>query len=176
MVRISVIDTGIGILEANISKLFNPFERIGAEKSDTEGTGLGLAVVKKLTMAMGGNIGVESVPGEGSTFWIEFPICEAIKKGRDQILTYGELIAKDADKSGLILYIEDNASNVALVREILSSQRPKIQLVTDPLGLNTIPLALEYRPNMIFLDLNLPDIHGSEVLEMLQTNEEVPPE
>ena len=172
MVRISVIDTGIGILEANISKLFNPFERIGAEKSDTEGTGLGLAVVKKLTMAMGGNIGVESVPGEGSTFWIEFPICEAIKKGRDQILTYGELIAKDADKSGLILYIEDNASNVALVREILSSQRPKIQLVTDPLGLNTIPLALEYRPNMIFLDLNLPDIHGSEVLEMLQTNEE----
>jgi PAS domain S-box-containing protein len=77
-IRISIKDTGQGIATENLHKLFNPFERIGAEKTDTEGTGLGLSVVKKLVDAMEGQIGVESEPGVGSTFWVEFPLNEDI--------------------------------------------------------------------------------------------------
>ncbi len=73
MVRVSISDTGAGIEQEDIGKLFLPFERIGAEKTDAEGTGLGLALVKELMIAMGGFTGVESVPGKGSTFWIELP-------------------------------------------------------------------------------------------------------
>ncbi|MEI6901434.1 MAG: HAMP domain-containing sensor histidine kinase, partial [Bacteroidota bacterium] len=73
-VRISISDTGIGISPENLPKLFQPFERIGAEKTETEGTGLGLTVVKKLMDVMGGDVGVESAPNEGSTFWIELPL------------------------------------------------------------------------------------------------------
>ena len=72
--RISVIDTGPGIKPALIQKLFTPFERIGAEKTNTEGSGLGLTVVRKLVEAMNGRVGVDSTLGKGSTFWIELPL------------------------------------------------------------------------------------------------------
>ena len=171
-VRISVIDTGIGISVIDLPKLFNPFERIGADKTETEGTGLGLSVVKKLIGAMGGNIGVESVYGEGSTFWIEFPMSEGVKESYEEPSSSEDITLKIRHESGIILYIEDNTSNVVLVEEIVSSQRSNIRLVSNSFGLNTLPLAIEYRPDMIFLDLNLPDIHGSEVLRMLQANDE----
>ena len=74
VIRISISDTGMGIAAGDIPKLFQPFERIGAEKTETEGTGLGLVVVKQLMNAMGGTVGVESNPGQGSTFWIELPM------------------------------------------------------------------------------------------------------
>ncbi len=168
-VRISIRDNGMGIAEEDIPKLFNPFERIGAEKTETEGTGLGLSVTKKLVDAMGGTIGVESVLGSGSTFWVEFPLSE--KYSDEKVGMLGSLEQKLTNKSGLILYIEDNASNVELVVEILETQRSDIRLLTDPNGLSTVPLATEYKPDLILLDLNLPDIHGSEVLKSLQNDE-----
>jgi signal transduction histidine kinase len=75
-IRISILDDGIGIKPENIEKLFKPFERIGTEKHENEGTGLGLTVVKKLMEAMLGSFGAESVYGKGSTFWIELPLAE----------------------------------------------------------------------------------------------------
>jgi len=170
-VRISVKDSGIGISSSDIPKLFNPFERIGAEKTDTEGTGLGLSVVKKLTVAMGGEIGVESVVGEGSTFWVEFPLSEGGNTVTGKIAPYQGSIRMGEYKQGVILYIEDNASNIVLVEEIISSQRSNIRLITNTFGQNALPLALEFKPDIILLDLNLPDIHGSEVLKNLQSNE-----
>lgn len=166
MVRISITDTGIGISEEFIPKLFIPFERIGADKTTIEGTGLGLSVVKKLMDAMGGKLGVESKPDLGSTFWIELPHVDsqlesAVKSGN---LTGNESLV---GKKGLILYIEDNLSNIDLVAQILQNQRSDIELVTDTNGRKAVELAIEHKPDLILLDLNLPDVHGSKVLEQL---------
>jgi PAS domain S-box-containing protein len=170
-VRISVTDTGMGIAKDDIHKLFLPFERIGAEKTETEGSGLGLAVVKKIMDVMSGCINVESEPGEGSTFWIEIPYShnylEATGKGAD--FQSGD---SNTSKSmaGTILYIEDNESNVELVDQILTTQRSNIQLISDKYGRNAVKLALKHKPDLIFLDLDLPDMHGTDALTQLLSN------
>ena len=170
-VRISVTDTGWGISAEDIPKLFKPFERIGAEKTETEGTGLGLAVVKKLMDAMSGIIGVESTPGVGSTFWIELPQCQSPLEIIDKTGILLAETSKSPSKTGTILYIEDNVSNIELVEQVLSTQRPHIRLITNKNGRLAMPLAIEYEPDLILLDLDLPDIHGTEVLRLLKDEE-----
>lgn len=171
MVRLSVTDTGNGIAPESIPKLFTPFERIGADKTSTEGTGLGLSVVKKLIEAMGGNYGVESTFGKGSTFWIELPQSESQMEKAAKSGNLEQSNGKIDGKTGTILYIEDNRSNIELIEQILSSQRADIELITDIHGKKALPLAIEHKPDLILLDLNLPDIHGSKVLEQLQSVE-----
>ena len=170
-VRILIRDTGIGIKSEDISRLFNPFERIGADKTETEGTCLGLAVAKKLVEAMGGTLGVESQVGLGSLFWIELPKSNG---QLERLENTGQLIAdgQKPETSGKILLVEDNPSNVELVEQILMSQRPGIQMVTTINGMDAVKLAVEHAPDLILLDLNLPDIHGSKVLEQLLQNEQ----
>lgn len=171
MVRLSVTDTGNGIAPEFIPKLFTPFERIGADKTSTEGTGLGLSVVKKLMEAMGGNYGVESTFGKGSTFWIELPQSESQMEKAAKSGNLEQSNGKIDGKTGTILYIEDNRSNIELIEQILSSQRADIELITDIHGKKALPLAIAHKPDLILLDLNLPDIHGSKVLEQLQSVE-----
>jgi PAS domain S-box-containing protein len=167
-IRISFTDTGLGIAEKDILKLFTPFERIGADKTAIEGTGLGLVVVKKLMEAMDGQLGVTSKLGEGSTFWIELPQVENVLKFGQKPLELNETMAAT---SGTILYIEDNAANLELVEVILSKHRPGIKLISSMYGKQTLSLAVQYAPDLILLDLNLPDIHGSEVIDILKGNE-----
>ena len=169
-IRISVTDTGKGIKPEYLEKLFLPFERIGAEKTETEGTGLGLTVVKKLMDAMGGQFGVVSTPGEGSTFWIELQFTQSQKSLSG---LHGNALSGETAlpvKTGTILYIEDNVSNAELVKDIISDHRPAIQLVSSMYGVTAVSLAAEYKPDLILLDLDLPDIHGSKVLGNLQAD------
>ena len=168
LIRISITDTGWGISAGDIPKLFKPFERIGAEKTETEGTGLGLAVVKKLMDAMGGFVGVESNPGAGSTFWIELPQSTHGNNDIDEHTAIQAIALKSENTSGTILYIEDNVSNIELVSQILSLERPHIHLITNKNGRMAVPLAIEHAPDIILLDLDLPDIHGAEVFEFLK--------
>ncbi len=167
-VRISVTDTGIGIPAESIPKLFKPFERIGAEQSAEEGSGLGLTVVKKLTEAMNGTIEVESTPEKGSKFWIDLPQAESQLKSVEKLEDTG--IYGQENKKGTILYIEDNQPNIELIEQILLYQRPNIRLITNTTGRETIQLANENSPDLIILDLNLPDIHGSEVMKNLKND------
>ena len=173
-IRIKIADNGPGIDPAKISKLFTPFERLGAENSAVEGTGLGLSVVKQYTSLMGGICGVESKLNEGSIFWIELPKTNSIVEN----LKVNEPITKvdehETEKNqSLVLYIEDNSSNVDLVSQILLTMRPNVKLITSVYGKETLALANEHKPNLILLDLNLPDIHGSEVVELLKNDEKI---
>ena len=170
-IRISISDTGIGISQEDIHRLFTPFERVGAAKTQIEGTGLGLAVVKKLIGAIGGFVGMESVLGQGSTFWVELPQAEDQLKRIQTSAMQEELKPDLFEKHGTVLYIEDNVSNVELIKQILASQRPGVKLENNMYGMQATKLAIEYMPDLILLDLDLPDIHGSKVLGLLQDNE-----
>ncbi|MDP3359191.1 MAG: PAS domain S-box protein [Lutibacter sp.] len=169
-VRISITDTGKGIAQEELSKLFTPFQRIGKEISAVEGTGLGLAVSKKLTEAMDGTIGIESEVGKGSTFWIELPRSISQIESHLMDVVFDEMPSNLTNKSGTILYIEDNISNQELVKQILEMQRQDIKLITGFYGKDTLKLAFDYKPSLILLDLDLPDMHGSKVLELLKKN------
>jgi len=165
-VRLSVSDTGPGINPDLIDRLFTPFDRLDAETSGIEGTGLGLALSRGLIEAIGGTMGVESTVGSGSTFWIELP---SVKSPRATIsLTPPALAVNTADAAeSTVLYIEDDVANVQLVERLLI-QRPNINLITSLLGGQGVELAQHYRPDLILLDVHLTDLHGFEVLERLQ--------
>jgi PAS domain S-box-containing protein len=169
-VRISISDTGKGILPEDMGKLFQAFERIGADRTETEGTGLGLMVVKKLAEVMGGSVGVDSVVGTGSTFWIELPLTEDRKAVTSQITGPSAPEMPATQQGATILYIEDNLSNLELVEDILAEHRPEIRLISSIHGKQALKLALEHAPGLILLDLNLPDVHGMEVLEQLSSD------
>ena len=171
VVRVSIKDTGIGINEKDISKLFTPFERIGAENTDVEGTGLGLAVVKELIHVLDGHVGVNSQLGEGTTFWFELPKCtsEILDHTPEEIIGTEHTIANERTAS--ILYVEDNAMNISLVEDIFKLSRPMYELFTTVYGGEAVELAIKHHPKLILLDLDLPDIHGSEVIVQLRENE-----
>jgi PAS domain S-box-containing protein len=167
--RISVRDTGAGIPVDKLARLFTPFDRLGAEQSPVEGTGLGLALCQRLVQAMHGTIGVSSTLGDGSTFWLELPQSdsplqklEAAKSG---------VAGEDArsTETRRILYIEDNFSNVTLVEQMLG-ERPALELMTAMQGRVGLELARKHAPDLILLDMHLPDIPGWQVLAQLKAD------
>jgi len=170
LIRVSITDNGSGISPEDLKKIFTPFERLGAEKTETEGSGLGLTVVKKLIEAMGGHIGAESIKETGSTFWFELPQDECKLVNIDQA-TLSEMSSSLSSKKGKILYIEDTISNIELVEQIIASQRSGIKLVTSMNGKDVVKLVSEIVPDLILLDLNLADTYGSEVISRILAEE-----
>ncbi len=168
-IRISVKDSGAGLSPEKLAQLFQSFNRLGQEASGEEGTGIGLVVSKRLVELMEGTIGVESVVGTGSVFWIELisegdPHAEYIKAACD---TIAESPFAAGTHSRLLLYVEDNPANLKLIEQLIT-RRPDMRLLTAQNGRDGINLARASMPDVILMDINLPGINGIEAMKILR--------
>lgn len=150
--------------------MFEPFERLGAELTGIEGTGLGLALSKRLVEAMGGSITLASERGAGTTFVVELNTAQAPGPSQSAPTTARSprLIRREVG-SPRILYIEDNLANLKLVERILEGE-PAVELVPAMQATLGLELAREHRPEVIVLDLHLPDMPGEELLRRLKAD------
>ena len=166
-IRLVVTDTGAGIPAERQKELFEPFHRLGAEHTDVEGTGIGLALSRRLVEAMGGNIGFTSEVGRGSTFWIEFPT--TAETAPVQISADVDAAAAPRAKAGgySLLYVEDNPANLRLMEHLVSTL-PNVAMLAAPTPQLGLEMAVAHRPNVIVLDLNLPGMSGFAVLARLK--------
>jgi signal transduction histidine kinase/ActR/RegA family two-component response regulator len=171
--RIKVTDTGLGIPPEAVERLFVPFERLGGRQRAVEGTGLGLPHSKSLAEAMGGTLDLTSVPQQGSTFWVELPLAQAPVEAAEVEPAGGqaEPEPEPAERTGpelTVLYIEDNVSNLQLVERVM--QRRGIALISAMRPQLGLDLASEHKPDLVLLDLHLPDMPGQEVFRRLRAN------
>jgi signal transduction histidine kinase/response regulator RpfG family c-di-GMP phosphodiesterase len=166
-----VSDTGPGIDEEGLRKLFVPFERLDADRNAVAGTGLGLALSKRMIEAMGGTMGVESALGIGSKFHFELALADHDANRAEPVRSPEISACLDGGESvrGTVLYIEDNQANVQLIEEIMS-RYPRVRLLVAMRGELGLALAHTQMPDWILLDLHLPDMHGEEVLRGLRND------
>jgi CheY-like chemotaxis protein len=165
-VRFLVTDTGLGISAEHRTQLFEPFHRLGQERSGIDGTGIGLSICKRLTEAMGGSIGLDSTPGEGSTFWVEFA-ADAAPAWQPAAIDRSDMVPKAPASRFSLLYVEDNPSNMRLMQELVAVL-PGVAMLSAETPEKGLELARAHRPDVILLDLNLPGMSGYEVLAHLQ--------
>lgn len=167
--RLAVTDTGSGLDEDDMARLFIPFERLGASRTGVEGTGLGLVLSRRLVETMGGTIGVTSEIGTGSTFWLELAAVEAA--ALEEPVSHDHEVTRLRSYAGpkRVLYVEDMVANIRLIEEILK-RRPDITLIPAMLGSIALDLAHEHQPDLVLLDVHLPDIDGHEVLRRLRAD------
>lgn len=169
--RLSIADTGRGIPSEKIPLLFDAFNRLGAENSEIEGTGIGLSISKKLMSMMGGDIFVVSTEGQGSEFSIELPLTAALPPSETAAAGVQAIaIDNTEDDSAVVLYVEDNPANLRLVKSILLA-RPQITLISAHEPMLGLEFARHHRPHLILLDINLPQIDGFEVLRRLRADQ-----
>ncbi len=168
-IRVRVKDTGAGLPKDMLLQLFQPFNRLGQERSEEEGTGIGLVMSKRLVELMGGHIGVESTVGSGSVFWFELNSTNEPQLELDT--TQPAAIAHAQVPNGAplrtLLYVEDNPANLKLIEQLIA-RRADIRLLSAKEGILGIHLARVHKPDLILMDINLPGISGIEALEILR--------
>lgn len=170
--RIAVTDTGRGIRSADLPRLFMPFDRLGAEAAGIDGTGVALALSRRLMTVMGGHLTATSVEGAGSTFTASVPL--ATPADLHAAAAAGALVAPRTSPESTgprrtLLYIEDNSSNIHLMEQLVI-HRPPWHLVVAGHGALGLELAISTHPDLILLDLHLPDMDGIDLLRQLRTD------
>jgi signal transduction histidine kinase/CheY-like chemotaxis protein len=161
-VALTVADTGVGIAESSLDRLFVPFDRMDATNSGIEGTGVGLSLSKALVEAMAGTIGADSQVGQGSMFWVELPVAEF-----DSRRSSGPRAEKGG---GIVLYVEDNLASLRMIERLFNGRPETLQVSVQ--GTIALELARELQPVLILLDLHLPDMSGEEALRRLKADPE----
>jgi PAS domain S-box-containing protein len=170
-IRVSIRDTGEGLSSEELAQLFQPFNRLRQEAGDEEGTGIGLVVAKQLVELMGGEIGVESTVGMGSVFWFELTSADAPQFAVEVVKAAAPAEPRVMQEAPLrtLLYVEDNPANLKLVEQLIA-RRPDLRLLTAVNGRLGIEVARAARPEVILMDINLPDINGFEALKILRAD------
>jgi PAS domain S-box-containing protein len=166
---IRIEDTGRGIRAEYVDQLFTPFARLGAEQSDVEGTGLGLALSQRMAEAMSGSLTLERTGPGGSAFRLELAAARPPIDALRDVTPHAEQVVHTYEPATL-LYIEDNLANLSLVETFLAF-RPGWRVIPALQGGIGLELARESRPDLVLLDLHLPDINGEEVLKRLRADE-----
>jgi hypothetical protein len=165
-----VSDTGPGMSAEQLRQAFEPFNRLGRERDGIEGTGIGLAIVKTLVERMGGHVRATSTPGAGSRFEVWLPEADGAAGGPQPAAEAGpSLPAHDLSRPGRVLYIEDNPVNVLIVQELVA-RRGDLQFDSAADGSSGVGRAAEIGPDLVLVDMQLPDIDGLEVLRRLRSD------
>jgi CheY-like chemotaxis protein/anti-sigma regulatory factor (Ser/Thr protein kinase) len=169
-VRLEVTDSGIGIAQDRLKDVFQAFTPPGKGRTTVQGTGIGLSISRQLVLLMGGEVGVQSELGSGSTFWFELPAgsdegAASVDEAPPIDTQWGE-----GGQQFSVLCVDDNPINLKLIAQILA-KRPNIQLLTAPTPGLGIQLALGRQPDLILLDINMPGMDGYQVLDVLKTYE-----
>ena len=165
-IRLSVSDDGMGIAPEKLARLFQPFERLGAEHGKVEGTGIGLALSSQLARLMEAELGVDSREGVGSDFWIDLRTAGAERPDATPAAQRAPAPEKTAFD---VLYVEDNESNVEVIAAFLS-QHPHVRLATAGDGPAGLAQARANKPDVILLDIHLPGPDGYQVLAELRAD------
>jgi len=166
---IRVTDTGRGLSAEQREHLFEPFNRLGVEREGIEGTGIGLAIVKALVERMQGSMRVASEPGRGSVFEVRLPAADPASAAEPAQPPQPGPQRTAPARDGCLLYIEDNAVNVMLVEELVRSFTG-LSIVSEVNGLAGVARAQSLLPDLILVDMQLPDIDGFEVLRQLRAD------
>jgi len=169
-IEIVVSDTGLGMTRAQMDELFQPYNRLGRERTAVEGTGIGLVISRRLAELMGGSLRAQSAAGEGSSFTLTLP---RAPHADGALSTTSELPAEPASyRQRWVHYIEDNETNIEVMRGMLL-RRPQVSLSVSMNGLDGLAAVRLRRPSLILLDMHLPDIDGLELLRHLKDDDEL---
>lgn len=169
-IRITVADNGEGLSPEKIAQLFQPFNRLGQESNAIEGTGIGLVMTKRLIELMGGAIGLDSVVGKGSIFWIEMNLTsEKAGTNESEFVYHQQPEPVPGTALRTLLYVEDNPANLMLVEDLIARRRD-LHLLTARDGNSGVALARKTLPDLILMDINLPGISGIQALKLLRAD------
>ncbi len=168
-IKLRVEDTGRGLTPSQLRHLFEPFNRLGAERESIAGTGIGLAIVQASVHHMGGTVQVRSAPGAGSVFELSLQRSEPAQSSPAGLVATAPLPPAPLGQGRQLLYIEDNELNLLIVSELVR-QRPSLQFLSAETGAQGLAMARAHRPALILLDMQLPDIDGREVLRQLRSD------
>jgi len=170
-VKIAIVDDGFGIPADQRGRIFEPFHRAGQEAGPIEGTGIGLAITKRLAELMNGSVGFVSETDLGSTFWVEIPI--------DRVGGLAVAVAAPSAAPPLgsrtgarkVVYVEDNPSNIAFMRALVDDM-PGIELITAPTAEIGLDLIRAHQPAAVIMDINLPGMSGFDAVQALKASPE----